>query len=237
MEEQKLNFSRNEDPTIVKDPGGKILKEVTKIYNNLKLNLGFCHDQLKEGKLTEGMKETHLSLSEHYVIDFLKALGYEGKLQKEADKRHAEIRSLNETNRELRRQLGDKVSNEDVRERLKNISEGFKKWWNIYGFGHVSEISFTNYGYLSLMLSGMIAEAYYDENKELSEEDKTTYLKGLGFQINNDKHISADECNLPILKKLLKDKYPSVKMHDVKLWVDSNALREINILITDLNDL
>lgn len=72
------------------------------------------------------MKETHLFLTEGYVLNFLDELGYEGVLKKKKDEMYSDIRSLNNENRELRRQLGEKVSNEDVREKLKNISNIIK---------------------------------------------------------------------------------------------------------------
>ena len=111
MEERKLNFTRNEDPTLVEDKDGKIAKKIEKIYKDICFNLGFCYEQLKEGNLTEGMKETHLSLTEGYVLNFLDELGYEGVLKKKKDEMYSDIRSLNNENRELRRQLGEKVSN------------------------------------------------------------------------------------------------------------------------------
>ena len=85
MEERKLNFTRNEDPTIVEDKDGKIAKKIEKIYKDICFNLGFCYEQLKEGNLTEGMKETHLFLTEGYVLNFLDELGYEGVLKKKKD--------------------------------------------------------------------------------------------------------------------------------------------------------
>lgn len=134
MEERKLSFKRNDDPTIVEDKDGKLAKELAKIYNDIQFNLGFCYEQLTKGELTEGMKETHLSLTESYVLSFLKKMGYEGVLEREQNERLSEIRSLNDENRELRRQLGEKVTNEDFREKIKNICSKFKRWWNIEGF-------------------------------------------------------------------------------------------------------
>lgn len=49
MEERKLNFKRNDDPTIVEDKDGKLAKELAKIYNDIQFNLGFCYEQLTKG--------------------------------------------------------------------------------------------------------------------------------------------------------------------------------------------
>ena len=42
MKENELNFKRNEDPTLVVDPDGKMAKKLSKIYSDISLNLGFA---------------------------------------------------------------------------------------------------------------------------------------------------------------------------------------------------
>ncbi|EXZ32252.1 hypothetical protein, partial [Bacteroides fragilis] len=85
------------------------------------------------------MKENILSLTDHNVNEFLTQMGYEGVLAEKQKKRTEEIRSLHNENRKLRHQLGEKVSNEDVRERLKIMVSSFENWWTGYGFGHVND--------------------------------------------------------------------------------------------------
>lgn len=241
MKERGLNFKRNDDPTLVEDKDGKILEKISKTYNDVCLNLGFCRDQLKAGKLTEGMKETHLSLTESYVADFLKAMGYDGILKKEKEERFSELRSLNEENRELRRQLGEKVSNEDVREAMKNLSHEIKKWWNIYGFGHTSEIFFTEHGVVKLVLSGSISHAYYDETRDSTDEDKKNHLVSLGFELSpgKDYNVLLTDNNYTLLKKMLIEKYPSAIIANIRghEWKDVMSMREIEVYIKNLDDL
>ncbi len=241
MKERGINFKRNDDPTLVEDKDGKMLAKVSKTYNDVCLNLGFCIGQLKEGKLTEGMKETHLSLTESYVVDFLKEMGYDGILKKERDARFSQIRSLNEENRELRRQLGEKVSNEDVREAMKNFSYEIKKWWNIYGFGHTSEIFFTEHGVIKLVLSGSISNSYYDNTRESTDEEKRDYLVSLGFELSSGKDykVLLTDNNYALLKKMLKEKYPSSSIVNIRghEWKEVLSMREIEVYIKNLDDL
>ena len=240
MKERQIKFTRNENPTIVKDNDGKITKILEKGFNDICLNLSFCLEQLKEGSLTEGMKETHLSLTEGYVVKLLTDLGYENVLKKKKDEMYSEIRSLNEENRELRKQLGEKVSNEDVREKLKNFSNNIKKWWNIFGFGHVSEISYTEHGLVKLVLSGTICHAYYDENKDSTDKDKAIFLDSLGFILNEkERSVLLTDKNVVLLKKMLKDKYPSAEIANIRAheWNQVLSVREIEIYIRNLDDL
>jgi len=241
MQERKLNFNRNEDPTIVDDSDGQISKKLSKIYSDLALNLGFCQEQLVAGKLTKGMMENHLFLSEHYVMDFLTALGYDGILKKKNEERNSEIRSLNEQNRELRKQLGQKVSNEDFRERCKNMSHLIREWWNIYGFGHTSEIQFMEYGFAKIKFSGMISDAYYDKSNNNTKKDKIVYLKGIGFDFDKDsENVLITDENIKTLTNLIVCKYPSANIDQMTTYHRSASGRtygDIEVCIRNLDDI
>lgn len=236
MKERTLNIVRNEDKTIVEDKDGKMLKDVTKAFNDITFNLSYCHEQLKKGALTVGMKENHLALSEHYLIDFLKIMDYDSILGKEMEERHANIKSLNIENRELRKQLGEKVTNEDAREKMKNLSELIRSWWRVKGFGHVSEIKFSEYGSAEVELSGMICSSLLD-NKE--KKDKEKYLIDLGFGIDDGDVVFNDEC-LRLLGVLITEQYPSAFITETRVWHgrrEASKLRGIHIIIQNLDDI
>lgn len=243
MKERELKISRNDDPTIVEDNNGELAKKLETIYNHINLNLGFCHEQLKKGELTVGMKESHLYLAENYMIDFLKEVGYDSILEKQNNERHKDVRSLNEENRMLRKQLGEKVSNEDVREKIKNLNSSFKYWWNVEGFGHCSEEQFTSSGSLKVQLSGRIAEAYRAKDTEdHTEEEKSCKLKKYGFDICEDDGYAVidSENNRALLLKLLKSKYPSAFIFDYRSYFgrrERNTIREVTVYIDNLNEL
>lgn len=147
----------------------ELIEKTKKVYANIRLNITFMIEQWEKGLLEQGMFETHLKLVETYTKEFTGLFDYAGIIQKETEERYSEIRAVNTENHELRKQLGQKVTNEDLRERIKNITEEFKKWWNIYGFGHCSnnETVFTGYGAFQATLSGMITDAYYAKNGAL----------------------------------------------------------------------
>ena len=239
MKERKLKFrSSSDNTTLVVDTDGKLLKLVGDVYNKIKLNIGFCYEQLEKGTLTEGMKETHLQLTESYTLDFLNAFGYEGVLKKQHDERFTEIRDLNFQNRELRKQLGEKISNEDAREKIKNMSESIKVWWNIYGFGHISEISFTDYGYVKLKLSGMITAAYRS-TEDKTKEDKISYLHEIGFEITDDLEVIGDDKNMVALNNLITNKYPSADIISTTFYMGrgKNKINDIEVYIYNLDDI
>lgn len=155
MKERLLDFNRQDKPAIVEDSNGELITELKKQYKEIQQNLGLAITMLEKGQLTEGMKENILSLTDHNVNRFLTRMGYEGVLAEKQKKLTEQIRSLNDENRKLRHQLGEKVSNEDVRERLKIMVSSFRNWWTEYGFGHVSDFYFGEY-VAKISLSGMV---------------------------------------------------------------------------------
>jgi hypothetical protein len=123
MEERKINFKKNDDNTPVLDPDGMLYEKLKAMQNKMNEKLSLIIYMLKEEQLNEGTKEALLELFHKNAIDILNELGYEDSLNKKYNEYIQEIRSLNHENRELRKQLGMKVSNEDARERLKLITE------------------------------------------------------------------------------------------------------------------
>jgi len=195
-------------------------------------------DFLKNSSLQEGFKDTCCSLMESYVRDYTKSLKYSGELEAEREQRSAEIRSLNIENRELRKQLGEKVSYEDVREKFKNISGIFHKWWNTNGCGYRKDERLGEYGYYCT-LSGHISRSYFGE--EESPEEVSKRLEEYGFEINNDQgsyQLSSNGSNRWLLDSLLKSRFPSCKIlsYEVNNYSGHWVINDIDIQISDLND-
>lgn len=200
-----------------------------------------------EGDVDVDFKNTIGSLVETYAKDATDALDISGLLKKESDDRHGQIRSLNEENRELRKQLGMKVSNEDVRERIKLFKESIRRWWNIEGMGHVSEIKFSEYGACEIKLSGNVTDSYYgkSEGTYKTEEQRLGEFKQAGFIFSEggrrDNALLSTDNNIQLLKALIADKYPSASIWSIEtyFWNGSSApvMRDINIRIDDLNDI
>ena len=182
------------------------------------------------------MKENILSLTDHNVNEFLTQMGYEGVLAEKQKKRTEEIRSLHNENRKLRHQLGEKVSNEDVRERLKIMVSSFENWWTGYGFGRVNDFCFGEY-VAKILLSGMV---FASRASNAGEEKKNEYLSRLGFEIEDGRVIYNDK-SIALLKKLLTDKYPSIDIYNINLTTSAlngiPVIQDVVVYLRDLNDL
>lgn len=236
MKERKLDLNIQDKPDIVEDPKGELLLALKNQYREIQQNLGLFLNMLEKGKLTEGMKENILSLIDHHINDFLTKGGYEGVLAEKHRKRTEEIRSLNNENRELRRQLGEKVSNEDVRERLKIMASTFESWWAEYGFGHCSDFYFGTH-FAKITLSGMVFGSRHSVG---GERKKDEYLSQLGFEID-DRRVVYNDKSMFLLNKLLTDKYPSIDIYSINLTISAQGgipvIQDVVVYLRDFNDL
>lgn len=214
MEERKINFKKNDDNTPVLDPDGKLYDTLTAKINDMNKKFTLMLYLLKNGTLTEGTKESSLSLFESNAIDILNELGYEDSLNKKYNEYIQEIRSLNHENRELRKQLGMKVSNEDARERLKLITESFDEWWHNEGTGNIDEIIFDRYK-MTATLRGSI----FPSSREKEIKNQVEMLKKKGFDVssvtNYGHHLTASEKNFNMLKELFKSAFPHSDIYEI----------------------
>lgn len=214
MEERKINFKKNDDNTPVLDPDGKLYDTLTAKINDMNKKFTLMLYLLKNGTLTEGTKESSLSLFESNAIDILNELGYEDSLNKKYNEYIQEIRSLNHENRELRKQLGMKVSNEDARERLKLITESFNEWWHNEGTGNIDEIIFDRYK-MTATLRGSI----FPSSREKEIKKQVEMLKQKGFDVssvtNYGHHLTASEKNFNMLKELFKSAFPHSDIDEI----------------------
>lgn len=214
MEERKINFKKNDDNTPVLDPDGTLHGMLCVKMETLVKNFSLLLYLLQKGELNEGTKESSAELFEQNSIEILNSLGYEGDINKKYNEYIQEIRSLNHENRELRKQLGMKVSNEDARERLKLITESFNEWWHNEGTGNIDEIIFDRYK-MTATLRGSI----FPSSREKEIKNQVEMLKQKGFDVssvtNYGHHLTASEKNFNMLKELFKSAFPHSDIDEI----------------------
>lgn len=214
MEERKINFKKNDDKTPVLDPDGTLHGMLCVKMETLVKNFSLLLYLLQKGELNEGTKESSAELFEQNSIEILNSLGYEGDINKKYNEYIQKIRSLNHENRELRKQIGMKVSNEDVRERLKLITESFGEWWHNEGTGNIDDIIFGPYK-MTATLRGSI----FPSSREKEIKNQVEMLKKKGFDVssvtNYGHHLTASEKNFNMLKELFKSAFPHSDIDEI----------------------
>lgn len=242
MKERKVNFEINDDPTPVLDPDGEKFKKLEAASKDLIGKFSLMLSMLKDGNLTEGLKEANISLFESRAIEILNELGYEGSLNQKHNEFIKEIRSLYEENNELRRQCGMKASNEDVRERFKIIYDSLSNWWEKEGTNYIEDITLNRYE-LQVCLKG----SFFRSRRKTSEE-QVNALKEKGFDIAKIKnfgyYLLATEKNFTMLKDMLNKHFPHSELESIetKNYIDDLSkpcliIERIKFCIFDLNDI
>lgn len=188
------------------------LNEAIKDAQNLALCASEIYKYLKDGKFEIGYSNTVLSLIETYVKKIHEIFNYESKLREEYEKRHIEIRALNIENRELRRQLGEKVSAEDVREKLKNYAEVIRKWWKEDGLGYVAEMTFHGYC-CEISLNGSMSCDF--------EMEQVQKLRDKGYILDSEEgsrsfFLKHSDSNVELLIAEVKKRFPSATLTSIE---------------------
>lgn len=105
-------------------------------------------EQGLEGKmrLSAELAENCLKVSEFNLRDLCKVLGIETNGSVEMAERNAKLRAANLRIHALEAQLGNAQSPELVQLGVKALTDRLDKWWDVDGFGHISEMKVGSYG-------------------------------------------------------------------------------------------
>jgi len=237
MKEHPLTFHNDQNPAIV-TLSEKAKKEAVKTALDLSLASGEIVRGLKENKFETGFCNTILSLLESYTVGLHKIFNYSSVLQKEHENRTIEIRTLNGENRDLRKQLGEKVSAEDVREKLKNFRDTISHWWNKEGFGYVQDITFHPYVCM-VKLSGRMTLHF----QEAQDKNQPEYLRGKGYEIAEPERgvleLVSNDKNIKILTDEIVKRFPSAEIHHVMInnWRGNSHIDYMEFYIKDFSDI
>ncbi|MNR71805.1 hypothetical protein D3C71_24830 [compost metagenome] len=203
----------------------------------------------KQSTMDQQLTHSVLSVAEFRIVDIAKMAGIEIHTQAEIEDRHARLRQANGRIRELEAQLGQAVGPEHLAGGLKAFADKLKKWWRVEGFGHISEMDFSEWGNLRVKFSCHLHGAFrlLDSPTPVSDKDaRANWLKGLrdrGFVIDEKGRYDADvvdcDASRSTLQKLLAERLPSSKIVSTENhWAKTcMELRTVTVYIYDLKDL
>ena len=230
-------------PLTMKEYSGENTKLTSEQKDALKKIIDFASMVLELNRSGKGVPVDaagYSSLMEADAIDYCKASNYVGELEKEAEERHRIIRALNFENRELRHQLGEKITSEDARERVKIMQRKLAEWWKNEFSGWVSDSTSycTPYGYLATL--HMSTRIHHAENRE----EIIARVKEFGIEIiddtrDDDTYPLFSPSNVEKLLSFIRRRFPSADILDVKCRkyrCIPPGINEIEICIRDCDD-
>jgi hypothetical protein len=208
------------------------------------------YSTLKAGHpLDAGLATNCVKVAEFNLSDLCKAIGVETFSSKEREQRYADLRAANMKVHELEKQLGATVTPEATQHALKNMADHLNQWWDLEGFGHISEISFGQYVCTvnfscSLFGDFRIIDSETPVSDRGRKEDWHDSLRERGFVLANedrDWSVVDNDANRAILIDLFATRLPSSKVakfenHHRRKAKDF-SLRRVEVYIYEITEI
>jgi len=219
------------------------LKELQELYSAA----AHLYETVKKGELSLEMRRVLCSLCESYTGKVSTVLGYDSDLARELEERFADIRTANMRIHELERQLGCCDITNVLPQKLKALSKSIRDWWRKEGFGHVSDIRFTEYVYIHVKLNCLVMNYGDSMSDEPVTQARTRkqWIEDLKARWNlfqpEAREWSAlfDDHNRDELMRTIAARFPSATMTEIRGHMGRKpemAMREAEFMIYDLTD-
>lgn len=163
------------------------------------------------------------AVAEFRLADAAQTLCIETQGTAQMAERYAGIRKANARVRELEELLGQGASAPQTQAALKVLAKRLNEWWDLHGFGHISELHFTDYGHLEVKFSCMLFGAFrlLDSKTPVSDKQrKTEWLQSLrvrGYDVaeledGHDMELLDTEASRKVLRDLFRKHLPSSRV-------------------------
>jgi hypothetical protein len=201
-----------------------------------------------EGALSYGLARSILRVTEGYMRDLGDLLGVETVSAAEIEKRHGDLRRANTRIHELEAQLGAAQSPELTQLSLKAMKEHLTRWWEVEGFGHISEIEFGSYGAQVTFSCNLFGEfVLVDSPTPVSDKELKLQwhqsLRDRGFELtqgSGETKVVDNDANRKVLCEMIKTRIPSARITKVENSCSRDSgftLRSVEVFITKLVDI
>lgn len=135
--------SAADDIVLNPDQQAVALRHLREVQSGLAL---LAQQLQKQEPLSPELTRNVLGVAEYELCDLAQTLGVATDTTARIEERHAQLRTANLRIRALEAQLGQAQSPELTQAALKILEARLNEWWDLEGFGHISELSFGPYG-------------------------------------------------------------------------------------------
>jgi len=226
------------------DQKAVVLKELKELYHAA----AHLYESVNKDNLSLEMRRVLCSLCESHIGRASVMLHYDSDLAKEREERFIEIRAANMRIHELERQLGCCDITNILPQKLKSLSSSIRDWWRKDGFGHVSDISFTEYGYVHVRLCCLLMNHNSSWSDKPVTQAKTREqwiedLKGRWHLFQPEAREWSpvlDNHNRDELMRTIKARFPSAAMTEIRGHMGRKpemVMREAEFMMYSLSDI
>lgn len=244
-----LNFQSlpNADREISLDPDKRAVaaREIRDIHLGLAALTDFLQ---KDAVVTVEFVHNVISVVEYRLGELARELGVETDGTVQREERYAKLREANGRIRELEGLLGNAEAPELTQMALKKLHERLNGWWDLEGFGHVSEVAFGPYGAEVNFSCSLFGDFRLTDSRSpvSDKERKALWHKSLedrGFELLWDgREPSLKDCDRTrrVLAELFSGRLPSAKISSYvnhASRVGAFELRSVTVFIRRLEEI
>ncbi|KWT95515.1 hypothetical protein APY03_2392 [Variovorax sp. WDL1] len=213
--------------------------------------LNHLHQMAAGDQLSRDHGRNVLYVAESSLAEVGKLTGIETDAAAVREERYAALRAANQRVLQLERRLGEQVTAENVEAAVKRLGDRIDRWWDIYGFGHISDMSFSKYGSVHLKLSGSLfgtTSLTFSATPVSDKVTRATWLASLverGFVLETSEgsgHEGLVDCEASrnALIELIESHFPSARVTGFESHrnrAGATVLRTIDVHIAKLVDI
>jgi hypothetical protein len=230
----------NEDQQVV------MAKALNRCCSGLQTLVEFANHGILDAELCRNV----LSTTEHELANVSKIIGVEIDSAANIERRHAKLRAANMRIHELEAQLGSLVTARHLQQGMEQFNKKLHSWWDLEGFGLVSEVKLSAYGNCEVTFSCSLFGSnggIFSKTPVSDKERHKLWLEDLGkrgFVLVKSRHhgeaIVDCEASRQVLSQLFAQRMPSARITSYTNWGDTNELftmRDVKVVIRDLADI
>jgi hypothetical protein len=200
-----------------------------------------------DSSLTQSMANDVLSITESHIKKLGEILGVATQAAEDSERRHAKIAAANMKISELESMLGKDQDPAQIQMALNTLADQLDGWWDLDGFGHISDISFGRYSCkvdFSCSLYGTFPlvdspTPLTDKEKKALWEQSLTQRGFVLFERGGETRLMDCEKTRQGMRDLFATRLPSAKIsafvsHETK---NVSALRSIEVYIHKIEEI
>lgn len=227
---------------------GENLSAANKTLSDAMTALRCFHELVNKGAASAQTAHSVLYSLESYAGELGKLCNVQTESESAREARYGALRQANERIRALEQELGNQSDHSSIVQGLKTYGRAVEKWWDTYGFGHISELRFTSGATLELKLSCLLLGTPFElpvarHENESGKDAWHRHLEELGYDLReirseNDTVLLDTPQNRDLLLGFVRKAFPSARVLGMKTSFTQEVahIRELHLYVADLQD-
>jgi hypothetical protein len=234
--------------TVVLDADQKavVVKEISEIIGGL----SYVAQLVEKDSLQFSLGQNVLRIAEDGLANLSKVTKIDTDGLAEREQRYGMLRAANARIRVLEQQMGEAVGAVHIQMGIQEFGKKLDSWWDLEGFGHISDMNFTKHGHCEVMFSCMLFGTFSLTGSQKPVSDKGRFalwresLQERGFVLKDDprEKDSVVDCDASrqTLCKLFADRLPSSQVIEINNHGNRDGvftMRDVKVFIRNLEDI